>query len=249
MPLPTALQARLQQRGLIKQEETEVKVSPDDKPQRGECPNSWNKFHTCVDYCKERWGANITQEKSNKSKTFEAKPLPPGWFLVPDPKSGHKYYWNVHTNMVSWRHPQDAKADITLPASFQLKKDTNADKEKSAVTGEEDTENRPTEKKIEEKKAPIKVNTGKHPSLLKAQREKDRLNPYKKKQKKDELDPMDPASYSDVPRGNWNSGLREDIDVKTGVDTTANGPLFQQRPYPSPGEVLRRNRQQNPQVK
>ena len=49
-------------------QETEVKVSPDDKPQRGECPNSWNKFHTCVDYCKERWGANITQEKSNKSK-------------------------------------------------------------------------------------------------------------------------------------------------------------------------------------
>ena len=45
--------------------------------------------------------------------------------------------------------------------------DTNADKEKSAVTGEEDTENTPMEKKIEEKKAPIKVNTGKHPSLLK----------------------------------------------------------------------------------
>ena len=48
-------------------------------------------------------------------------------------------------------------------------------------------------------------------------------------------------------RGDWNSGLREDRDVKTGVDTTANGPLFQQRPYPSPGEVLRRNRQNQQQ--
>ena len=43
--------------------------------------------------------------------------------------------------------------------------------------------------------------------------------------------------------GSWSSGLREDADVKTGVDTTANGPLFQQRPYPSPGDILRRNRQ------
>lgn len=42
-------------------------------------------------------------------------------------------------------------------------------------------------------------------------------------------------------RGTWSTGLVEKGDAKTGVDTTANGPLFQQRPYPSPGEVLRRN--------
>jgi len=35
--------------------------------------------------------------------------------------------------------------------------------------------------------------------------------------------------------------LREDSEVKTGVDTTASGPLFQQRPYPSPGDILRKN--------
>ena len=44
-------------------------------------------------------------------------------------------------------------------------------------------------------------------------------------------------------RGTWSTGLREDSEVKTGVDTTANGPLFQQRPYPSPGDVLRRTQQ------
>ena len=42
-------------------------------------------------------------------------------------------------------------------------------------------------------------------------------------------------------RGTWSTGLKEQGEAKTGVDTTANGPLFQQRPYPSPGEVLRRN--------
>ena len=60
---------------------------------------------------------------------------------------------------------------------------------------------------------------------------------------KEELDPMDPAAYSDIPRGNWSSGLEARGTAKTGVDATANGPLFQQRPYPSPGAVLRANKQ------
>ncbi|CAG2241830.1 NPW38 [Mytilus edulis] len=52
--------------------------------------------------------------------------------------------------------------------------------------------------------------------------------------KKEELDPMDPASYSEVSRGSWSSGLDRGNEAKTGADTTASGPLFQQRPYPSP---------------
>ena len=56
----------------------------------------------------------------------------------------------------------------------------------------------------------------------------------------DPLDPMDPASYSDVPRGSWATGL-EDGGGKRGVDSTASGPIFQQRPYPSPGDILRAN--------
>uniref|UniRef100_A0A8D2JQD8 Polyglutamine-binding protein 1 n=1 Tax=Sciurus vulgaris TaxID=55149 RepID=A0A8D2JQD8_SCIVU len=59
--------------------------------------------------------------------------------------------------------------------------------------------------------------------------------------KDDELDPMDPSSYSDAPRGTWSTGLPKRNEAKTGADTTAAGPLFQQRPYPSPGAVLRAN--------
>ncbi|ESO95751.1 hypothetical protein LOTGIDRAFT_70038, partial [Lottia gigantea] len=59
----------------------------------------------------------------------------------------------------------------------------------------------------------------------------------------DELDPMDPAAYSEAPRGTWSSGLDQRGSAKTGVDATAAGPLFQQRPYPSPGAVLRANKQ------
>ena len=56
-----------------------------------------------------------------------------------------------------------------------------------------------------------------------------------------DLDPMDPAAYSEVPRGTWNTGLGSKDEAKTGVDPTASGPLFQQRPYPSPGDILRAN--------
>uniref|UniRef100_A0A7N4PWA8 Polyglutamine-binding protein 1 n=1 Tax=Sarcophilus harrisii TaxID=9305 RepID=A0A7N4PWA8_SARHA len=59
--------------------------------------------------------------------------------------------------------------------------------------------------------------------------------------KDEELDPMDPSTYSDAPRGTWSTGLPKKNEAKTGADTTAAGPLFQQRPYPSPGAVLRAN--------
>uniref|UniRef100_A0A4X2LVH8 Polyglutamine-binding protein 1 n=1 Tax=Vombatus ursinus TaxID=29139 RepID=A0A4X2LVH8_VOMUR len=55
------------------------------------------------------------------------------------------------------------------------------------------------------------------------------------------LDPMDPSTYSDAPRGTWSTGLPKKNEAKTGADTTAAGPLYQQRPYPSPGAVLRAN--------
>lgn len=52
------------------------------------------------------------------------------------------------------------------------------------------------------------------------------------------LDPMDPAAYSDVPRGKWSAGL-ECENTKTGADSTVSGALYQMRPYPNPGAVLR----------
>lgn len=54
------------------------------------------------------------------------------------------------------------------------------------------------------------------------------------------LDPMDPAAYSDIPRGKWSSGL-ECENTKTGADSTVSGALYQMRPYPNPGAILRAN--------
>ena len=46
-------------------------------------------------------------------------------------------------------------------------------------------------------------------------------------------------------RGTWSSGLERGIEAKTGVDSTANGPLFQMRPYPSPGAILKMNNEKS----
>eukprot|EP01004_Peranema_trichophorum_P009597 NODE_8343_length_687_cov_31.209220_g7721_i0.p1 GENE.NODE_8343_length_687_cov_31.209220_g7721_i0~~NODE_8343_length_687_cov_31.209220_g7721_i0.p1 ORF type:complete len:195 (-),score=48.12 NODE_8343_length_687_cov_31.209220_g7721_i0:62-646(-) len=59
-------------------------------------------------------------------------------------------------------------------------------------------------------------------------------NKHKRKKQEEELDPMDPSAYSDAPRGKWSQGL----EGSRFADATASGPLYQQRPLPSPGAVL-----------
>lgn len=44
-------------------------------------------------------------------------------------------------------------------------------------------------------------------------------------------------NYVFTYRGSWSDGLT--VEVKSGVDTTASGPLLQMQPYRSPGAVLR----------
>lgn len=65
----------------------------------------------------------------------------------------------------------------------------------------------------------------------------ERAGRYKPPANVDKLDPMDPAAYSDIPRGKWSDGLEQE-NKKTGVDSTVTGTAFQQRPYPSPGAIL-----------
>ncbi|KAE8658820.1 VQ motif-containing family protein [Hibiscus syriacus] len=76
-----------------------------------------------------------------------------------------------------------------------------------------------TAKDNHENKAPKARSSGR-PPMGKGNRKDKRKHSY---DDDDELDPMDPSSYSDAHRGGW------------------YGPLFQQRPYPSPGAVLRKN--------
>ncbi|XP_062975537.1 polyglutamine-binding protein 1 [Elgaria multicarinata webbii] len=148
--------------------------------------------------------------------------LAPNWYKVIDPVCGLPYYWNMETDLVSWLSPNDPSSVVTKAAK----------KLKNNLDTEEKTE------RLHEKVERDEVKERRY-------HRREELAPYpksKKSNRKDEeLDPMDPSAYSDAPRGTWSTGLPKRNEAKTGADTTAAGPLFQQRPYPSPGAVLRAN--------
>lgn len=163
-----------------------------------------------------------TQTKSSSQEQEETLVLPPNWKKVIDEKTKHPYFWNTKTSEVTWHLPPGTKTVsekkppvVGLP-TVQMPTVTTT---QSGAVGKEPKEKpaRPTPYKISKK-------------------------PRRYKQS-DELDPMDPAAYSDTPRGTWSSGLERGVEAKTGVDSTANGPLFQMRPYPSPGAVLKMNQE------
>ncbi|XP_006013591.1 polyglutamine-binding protein 1 [Latimeria chalumnae] len=165
----------------------------------------------------------IAEDYDDDSVDYEAtraENLPPNWYKVFDQGCGLPYYWNVETDNVSWLSPNDPAAIIT-----------------KAVKKFKDPEDRP--ERMFEKVEREEVRDRRH-------QRREEIAPYSKgkkgREKRDEeLDPMDPSAYSDAPRGSWSTGLPKRNEAKTGADTTAAGPLFQQRPYPSPGAVLRAN--------
>ncbi|CAJ0922581.1 unnamed protein product, partial [Ranitomeya imitator] len=162
----------------------------------------------------------IAEDYDDDNVDYEAtriENLPPNWYKVYDLICGLPYYWNVETDMVSWLSPHDPNAIITKCPSKQKESEERPEKPE-----------RPEREEIKERR----------------HIRREEIAPYqkpKKGRKEEEIDPMDPSSYSDAPRGTWSTGLPKRNEAKTGADTTAAGPLFQQRPYPSPGAVLRAN--------
>ncbi|XP_009616466.1 uncharacterized protein [Nicotiana tomentosiformis] len=121
----------------------------------------------------------------------------------------------------SWGYCKHCTRVLKLPQSHYLSANVERQQQISGYAGAtEDTEKRSSSK----------------PPMGKSNKKDKRKRTY---DEDDELDPMDPSSYSDAPRGGWVVGLKG-VQPRA-ADTTATGPLFQQRPYPSPGAVLRRN--------
>ncbi|XP_071817440.1 polyglutamine-binding protein 1-like [Apostichopus japonicus] len=154
--------------------------------------------------------------------------LPMGWWKVKDPKSGFFYFWDSETDKVKWTSPEGVpEPEITMKPPEA----PNIQPLPPGLIG-------PMVGQIVEQPETAGRNVFKVPRHQKRREERDSR---RKRKREDELDPMDPASYSDVPRGTWSTGLPKTNEAKTGVDSTATGPLFQMRPYPSPGAVLRAN--------
>jgi polyglutamine-binding protein 1 len=159
--------------------------------------------------------------------------LPPNWKKALDEKTSHPYFWNTKTGEVSWHLPPGTK---TVSEKKPQAKPQPEPKPKPPPNVQMPTvtvsKSEAVEKEFKEKTnrpAPYKISK----------------KPRRYKPPSDDLDPMDPAAYSDISRGTWSSGLERGIEAKTGVDSTASGPLFQMRPYPSPGAILKMNQEKS----
>ncbi|MBN3312501.1 PQBP1 protein, partial [Atractosteus spatula] len=171
----------------------------------------------------------IAEDYDDNNVDYEAtrvENLPPSWYKVFDPACGLPYYWNVETDLVSWLSPNDPSAVISKAAK-KLKVSTN---QRSCERNRSEVEERVEWEEVREKRQHRREDIAPYSKLKRGRERKD-----------EEMDPMDPSAYSDAPRGTWSTGLPKRNEAKTGADTTAAGPLFQQRPYPSPGAVLRAN--------
>ncbi|KAG7477491.1 hypothetical protein MATL_G00070250 [Megalops atlanticus] len=172
----------------------------------------------------------IAEDYDDNNVDYEAtraENLPPNWYKVFDPACGLPYYWNMETDLVSWLSPNDPGAVITKAAKRMRAAEAGEDR------GERQYEKPERERDRDEVRERRLQRREDSAPYGKAKRGRER--------KDEEMDPMDPSAYSDAPRGTWSTGLPKRNEAKTGADTTAAGPLFQQRPYPSPGAVLRAN--------
>ncbi|QHO56268.1 hypothetical protein HN51_011046 [Arachis hypogaea] len=191
--------------------------------------------------------------------------LPENWIEALDETSGHRYYYNTKTHVSQWERPNskleamsyhsDLHADggdgqssnfpkcmacggwgVGLVQSWgyckhctrvlNLPQCQYLNNQQSSAAHPSETSDHKASKQRSSWKPPFDKG-GKKGGKKRAYAEDD------------ELDPMDPSSYSDAPRGGWVVGLKG-VQPRA-ADTTATGPLFQQRPYPSPGAVLRKN--------
>ncbi|XP_047994093.1 polyglutamine-binding protein 1 [Leguminivora glycinivorella] len=202
------------------------------------CPNKNNIYHECSIFCVKNWkqGKVVPDDVylENKRKVLEVWPLPSGWEEIYDPGLGQHYFWNVHNNLVSWLPPAHPKANPTESAAHLreerlLKEGDESDD--SSEASDQEVPQQPTKEKRRDKREKDK------PMVHHRDKGRSRV-------KDNDLDPMDPAAYSDISRGSWSAGL--DSQTKTGVDTTASGSLYQMRPYPAPGAILAANAKNQP---
>uniref|UniRef100_A0A1B6KDX2 Polyglutamine-binding protein 1 n=1 Tax=Graphocephala atropunctata TaxID=36148 RepID=A0A1B6KDX2_9HEMI len=202
------------------------------------CPNKNNIYHDCTKFCEETYKKREPDPKylKRKKKMLAKYPLPSHWKEVYDAGIGHFYYWEVDSDSVSWLPPSHPKAVITESAAICRQQrdllsdsednDSDEKSEKSESSDEESEDEAQRRKDIKKRRL--------------EEMEKSRAK-GRNKLKENNLDPMDPAAYSDIPRGGWSDGLNRGNEAKTGVDVTASGSLYQMRPYPNPGAVLRAN--------
>lgn len=206
----------------------EVK-SPSDTLKVFNCPNRSNPYHTCSSYCKKKFGAKSKFEphpilEKRRIRMLKIYPLPPGWVEVPDLSTNRYYYWNPETDQVSWFSPAYPKAKIINKSQPKVTtskggilgndyEDEDDDNEEDDDLDEEEEEDESGEMPVDEVDELLTSYEKFDNKNKKSYHSNDKADKNKRARKPSAIDPMDPASYSDVPRGKWSAGLEAQKNV------------------------------------
>lgn len=186
------------------------------------CPNKFNIYHDCSDYCVKKFGAGTevppVEIKRKYNRLLKSYPLSENWRKVWEPGTCRYYFWNIESDEVSWYPPRHPNFKLCLPVpklKAQLKEEneklSSILTESSEESGSEDETTDSEDSEVEQKKR----KTNHHDSKS---THHDNSNSRRKLDRND-LDPMDPASYSEFcPRGKWSDGLENSSDPKSGHD-------------------------------
>nr|CAG4636371.1 EOG090X0A6P [Eubosmina coregoni] len=186
------------------------------------CPNKWNPYHSCTPFCNEKWGDGklIPDEEyeRRRQKMLALYRLPEGWQEIYDPGTARHYYWCIESDKVSWFPPGHPKA---CPVVAAAKVRENISNKNSSPEKESDREMGCDNQIMDVSIPPVAAveSVKKQAHFREKQHEERNITKGKGRVKFNDqpLDPMDPASYSDVPRGSWSTGLvTGDDEAKTG---------------------------------
>ena len=145
--------------------------------------------------------------------------LPKGWKKTKHPASGQFYYLNEITKVKRWTRPEEEN-DISDIANRKTN-DKNDNDHNNDTT---------TTKRTDKNQKCLNVN---NKSNIIHNNDHGRNHDKSKKRKERDIDPLDPTNG----RGEKKGGANTTGDIM--ADSTATGSLFQQRPYPAPGSILR----------
>ena len=195
-------------------DESDASGPENDDSKSLECPNKSNPYHECTSYCRNKFGSKKfdpdTVIEKRRLRMLKIYPLLPNWVEVPDFSSNRYYYWNVETDQVCWLSPSHPKAKYESVKNQKTPTTTDKTKKSLSFISVSKTSNKIKEAKenLEEIDEELKevdelLNAYERESKKKpvSQPPKQPYHHNPRKNKSDgKLDPMDPSSYSDVPR-------------------------------------------------
>lgn len=192
-------------------------------------------------FCLERWGEGNEKPSKKYKERFQRLldryPLPKksNWTYVWDSGCQSYYFWNKDDDTVTWLPPKHPKSSIgKSAASIRMPEMISVDsQEEQEIAMPPPSRSPPPPAREYYQKLPMTKKT-KSRDLEKILRTKKGRKQFY--ESSETVDPMDPAAYSDIPKGRWSAGLESD---GRGADSTVSGTPFQQRPLPSPGDILR----------